>query len=118
LKLQFNYQIPSKFIELKTLKGIGDYNANAILCFGFNQRRALLDTNFIRLYKRLFNIKPKTKTPKTDKYLWGKSEELLPEKNFIQFNYAILDFANKICKNKNPKCEICILNDICYSLKK
>lgn len=113
IKKEFNNEIPNNIKDLKSLKGIGNYSANAILCFGFNQRRALLDTNFIRIYKRVFNIQSKTKTPKNDKYLWEFSEFLLPEKNFVRFNYSILDLGGIICKSRNPQCNICPLGIIC-----
>lgn len=114
-QLQQNYinKIPDNFKDLKSLMGIGKYSANAILCFGFNNKRPLLDANLIRLYKRVLNVTSKTKTPKTDKYLWEFSEKLLPEKDYVIFNYGILDFCIEICTPKNPKCENCLLNQMC-----
>lgn len=118
IKKVFNKTIPKSEEELKDLKGIGNYGSNAILCFGFNQKKALIDTNFIRIYKRVFSIDSKTKTPKTDKYLWEFSEKLLPEIYFIEFNYALLDIGGRICLNKNPKCNICPLNQLCHYCEK
>jgi len=118
IKNEFNNKIPDSFKELKSLKGIGNYGANAILCFGFEKKRPLLDSNFIRLYKRVFNISPKTKTAKSDKFLWEFSEQLLPEKDFIIFNYGVLDFGGQICLPKKPKCGICPLKQICVFFKK
>ena len=115
LKKEFNGKIPQELSDLKSLKGIGDYGANAILCFAYNQKRPLLDTNFIRLYERVFNIKPTTKTAKNDKFLWQFSEDMLPETKFVEYNYGILDIGGNICTNKNPKCEICPLNQGCIS---
>ena len=37
--INFNNKVPDNFIDLKSLKGIGDYTANAILCFGYHQKR-------------------------------------------------------------------------------
>ena len=117
IKIDFNSQIPYTFSELISLKGIGRYSANAILCFGFSQRRPLLDTNFIRIYERVFKIKAKTKTPKSDKFLWEFSEYLLPKKNFIKFNYAILDLGGNVCISKKAKCLECPLKVICIYFK-
>ncbi len=114
IKKDYNNEIPNNIKDLKSLKGLGNYSANAILCFGFNQRRALLDTNFIKIYKRVFNVQSKIKTPKNDKYLWEFSEFLLPEKNFVRFNYSILDLGGIICKHRNPQCNICPLGNVCY----
>ena len=110
----FNYKIPDNFADLKSLKGIGDYTANAILCFGYDQRQPLLDANYIRLYKRVFNVISKTKNPKNDRKLWKFSEELLPKVNYVEFNYATLNFGVNICLNNNPKCKYCPLKQICY----
>ncbi|GAH00810.1 unnamed protein product [marine sediment metagenome] len=68
LKNDYKKKIPDNIVDLKKLEGIGNYSANAILCFGFNQRRPLLDSNFIRVYNRVFNITSKTKTAKNDKF--------------------------------------------------
>ncbi len=119
IKIKENHQnkIPSEFKELKELKGIGDYSANAILCFGFNEKRPLLDSNYIRIYKRVFNITSKTKTAKTDKFLWTFSEDLLPDKNYVDFNYAILDLGGNICTPKKTKCNNCPIKNICNFYK-
>ncbi|MFX0142354.1 MAG: A/G-specific adenine glycosylase, partial [Candidatus Hodarchaeota archaeon] len=112
---EFDRKIPSNFEDLKKLPGIGDYNANAILCFGFKKKRALLDNNFIRVYQRVFNVKSYTKTPKTDKFLWNFSESLLlPITSYLTFNYGVLDFGGIICLPKIPKCQICFLKEICF----
>ena len=116
IKNDFNKKIPDNFIDLKKLKGIGDYSANAVLCFGYKMKRPLLDSNFIRIYKRVFDVSPRTKTAKTDKYLWNFSEALLPDNNFIKFNYAILDLGGKICISRKPKCNMCPLTNICFYL--
>ena len=118
LKSEFNGIIPDEFDKLISLKGIGIYTANAILCFGYNKKRPLLDTNFIRIYKRIFEVYSKTKSPKTDKFLWNFSKGLLPKEKFIEFNYGILDIGGRICKPRKPKCMICPLFEICKFYKK
>ena len=117
LKENYNSKIPETFNNLKTLPGIGDYGANAILCFGYNKKKPLIDTNFIRVFKRVFNARPKTKTPKTDNYLWELAGELVPDKNFVEYNYGVIDFASKVCLSRNPRCNDCLMNPICYHYK-
>jgi len=114
LKNEFNGIIPDNFDDLKSLKGIGDYGANAILCFGYDKKRPLLDSNFIRIYKKFFNVTSKTKTAKIDKFLWAFSEKLLPDEDYVQFNYGILDIGGNICLSRNPKCSECPLKKYCY----
>ena len=60
IKENYGLKIPKTFNTLKSLPGIGDYGANAILCFGYNKREGLIDTNFIRIFSRFFNVNSKT----------------------------------------------------------
>lgn len=113
LKNNHNAKIPNTLSELKSLNGIGDYCANAILCFGFGRKYPILDSNFIRLYSRVFNVKSKTKTAKSDKFLWQFAEQLLPEKDFIEFNYSLLDIGGLFCLPRITKCENCPLKQLC-----
>ena len=114
IKENYDMKIPKTFNTLKNLPGIGDYGANAILCFGYNKREGLIDTNFIRIFSRFFNVNSKTKTPKTDKFLWNFAKKIVPERNFIAYNYGIIDFANKVCSSKKPRCNSCILKESCF----
>lgn len=118
IKENYDMKIPKTFNTLKSLPGIGDYGANAILCFGYNKREGLIDTNFIRIFSRFFNVKSKTKTSKTDKFLWSFAKKIVPERNFIEYNYGIIDFANKVCSSKKPSCNSCILKEFCYYYNK
>ena len=118
LKSDFDNRIPDNLVELKSLSGIGDYAANAILCFGFEIRRPILDSNFIRIYRRVFEVNPKTKTAKTDKFLWQFAEDLLPEIDYVTFNYGVLDIGGNFCLSRNPKCKECPVNKICLFFEK
>lgn len=118
LKEDYNSKIPETLKNLKTLPGIGNYGANAILCFGYNKKKPLIDTNFIRVFKRVLNAKSKTKTPKTDKYLWKLAERLVPDRDSAKYNYGVIDFASKICLSRKPRCNDCLMNQICYHFKK
>jgi len=114
-KVLNNYdgKIPSTKEELLSIKGIGDYIANAILCFAFNIRVPIIDGNVIRILERLFDIKSRKKNPRTDKEIWKQMEKLLPIENYRDFNYALLDFASLICKFYNPLCEDCFMIEFC-----
>lgn len=112
---KYNGDIPSNKKDLLSIKGIGDYIANAILCFAFNIRVPLLDGGIIRILERLFNIKSDKKTPRTDKKLWDKMEEILPYRNFRDFNYGLVDFAALICKERGkPLCYKCFMSKFCH----
>lgn len=116
---KFNGVIPSKKEHLLSIKGIGEYISNAVLCFAFNKRVPILDGGIIRILGRLFNIKSNKRSPRTDIELWKKMEEILPIENYRNFNYALVDFASLICKERGkPLCKICFMNKYCLYYNK
>ncbi len=116
----FNCKIPNYYEDLKELFGVGIYIANAILCFSFNEKVPIVDTNIIRIFQRFFNFKSDKKYIETDKKIWEFAKILMPETNYQLYNYSLLDFGSLICKSKNPECDKCILKKKCYfyNLKK
>ncbi len=110
-KLKLNEAIDIK--QLKQLPGVGPYTANAVLCMLQNEPIPMVDTNVIRILKRVFGIKSQKKRPRNDPLIWKKAKELIPEKNAKEFNLALIDFASLICKAGKPKCENCFAKDYC-----
>jgi A/G-specific adenine glycosylase len=109
--------IPDKWEELIKINGIGYYICSTVLCFGYNQSYAVLDTNVIRIFDRLLDIKSIKKRPRDDVNLWKFAQTLLPEDRYVDYNYAILDFAASVCTKYKPKCSICIFNFMCFNVK-
>jgi len=114
---KYDNKIPERKKDLLQIKGIGEYIANAVLCFSFNKRVPIIDSNMIRILERIFNIKSIKKIPRMDKTVWKQMERLLPLNNYKDFNYALLDFASLICKYPTPKCEKCFFMEYCYYYK-
>ena len=45
-------------------------------------------------------------------------EKMLPIENYRNFNYALLDFASLICKERGkPLCKECFMNKYCLYYK-
>ena len=108
--------IPSDKISLLKLKGVGDYIANAVLCFGFNKKFEIVDTNIVRVYQRIFNLKSAKSRPRTDKKVWEFAKFMLPDKNYQLYNFALLDFGAKICTARQPRCLECFFNKRCMKI--
>lgn len=110
---KFNGNIPNSKKGLVSLYGVGDYISNAVLCFAFEKRVPIVDTNVMRVYERVFNLKSSKSRPRTDKKIWDFAEKVLPSEKYVEYNYALLDFASGICRAKNPLCSICEAKTIC-----
>lgn len=110
--------IPDKRQDLLSIKGIGNYISSAVLCFGYKKPYAIVDTNVIRVFERLFDFKSANKRPHTDKKVWQFAQAILPLENYVDYNYGLLDFAATVCKSKKPICSNCLMHNICvYSRK-
>jgi A/G-specific adenine glycosylase len=110
---RFNGEIPSNLLDLKSIKGIGDYIGNSVLCFGFMQKKPIVDTNIIRIFSRYGLFDSTKKRPHTDKQLWSYAESILPDNNYVEYNYSLLDLGAGICKSRKPLCESCPINMVC-----
>ena len=94
------------------LPGVGEYIANAVLCFSFKKPVPIVDANVGRIMNRIFSF-PVKSAPSRDKNLLEKMKEILPEKNARAFNLALLDFAALVCLPRKPRCEECPLSQSC-----
>jgi len=94
------------------IPGLGKYAVGAILCFGFGRRVPMVDANIARLLARIFGVVSQKSRPDKDPAYWRLAAEVVPEENFADFNYALLDLAATICLKK-PKCRICPVSGVC-----
>ena len=108
-------KVPNIKEELFDLPGIGNYIANAILCFAFGEKIPIVDANVARIIFRFFDFEIKS-APSRDKKLFEFLSDLLPE-NARDFNFALLDFGALVCKAQNPLCDECPINSKCTYYK-
>jgi A/G-specific adenine glycosylase len=109
----YHGQVPSNRKDLLRLLGVGDYIANAVLCFAYARDVALLDTNVIRVLGRVFSVRSSKPRARTDGKLWGFAARLVPEGKAIRYNRAVLDFAALVCTARDPRCRECPVNSLC-----
>ena len=113
---KFNGEIPDNFDDLKSLSGIGDYTANAILAIAFNKPYIPLDGNVERVLKRYLSLKKEREIQKDNliqkKYILGFSNR---PSDYAQ---ALMEFGALVCKPKNPMCYQCPVTKKCKSFKK
>ena len=98
--------------KLLSLAHVGRYVANAVLCFGFRERRAVVDANIARVFHRAFGFEMPREIQKADE-IWEFANQLLPMRRFQEFNWALFDFAAHYCVARAPKCDGCPLRKGC-----
>jgi A/G-specific adenine glycosylase len=116
VRLKFKERLPSTIDELKSLPGIGDYTANAIMAIAFNKPFIPLDGNIERVIKRLLNLKLVNEVSK--KNLIKKKKILGTSIRSSDYAQALMELGALVCRPKNPLCNQCPLTKNCKSFKK
>lgn len=98
--------------ELKSLPGVSDYIASAVVCFAFGRPEVLLDTNTVRIIGRIFGIRT-TDASRRSKYLKELYISIMDKKSPREFNYAMIDLGALLCTSRNPRCSSCPLVRLC-----
>ncbi|MHA1195197.1 MAG: DNA glycosylase [Promethearchaeota archaeon] len=112
----YNGELPINKKKLMKLPGIGNYIASAFLCMKLNQPELVLDTNVIRVIGRVFGIKITDSSRRNKKFI-NIIKDLINCNDPKNFFLSIIDFAAIICQTKNPKCNECVLKEICTYFK-
>ncbi len=118
IQQNFKGKFPETFVELKKLKGVGDYTAAAISSFAFGEKKAVVDGNVIRVLARVFGIETGFDSAEGKKQFAVLAQQLIDEKSPAAYNQAIMDFGGVVCSPKNPKCGECPFNKICVAKDK
>jgi len=106
--------VPKDPEKLKSLPGVGNYIAGCVVSFCYNLKLPLIDSNVERVLSRLIANKLLGLTKaETYELLRKVYLEAAPNEDLMRFHCALLDFASKVCKPKNPMCNGCPLTSWC-----
>jgi len=113
-----NKELPKTVKALQKLPGIGRYTAGAISSIAFGLKAPVLDGNIKRVLSRLFCINENGTTSASEKILWQKSEDLVPDRRPGDFNQALMELGATICTPNSPTCQQCPLQNKCEAFLK
>ena len=104
-------KVPAEMDALVDLPGVGRKTANVVLGNAFGKAEGVVvDTHVTRLSQRLA-LTQETDAVKIELDLI----ELVPREEWTIISHLFIDHGRAVCKAPTPKCEICVLNDICPS---
>lgn len=112
---KFHSRLPQHKEELLNLPGIGRYTAHAILCFAFGKSVPVVDVNIRRILTRWTKKVQTSSEQISEVAAWRTAEHFLPQKNFYEWNQALMDFGAMVCTARNPKCAECPVASLCRS---
>ena len=109
---------PSSYVDIRKLKGVGDYTAAAIASISFGLPYPVIDGNVFRVLSRIFGVETAIDTLKGKREFTELASLLIDKENPGQFNEALMEFGALQCTPKNPECPTCPFNDRCIALSK
>jgi len=110
----FGGKVPETMEELLTLPGVGRKTANVILSFAVGRAEGIVvDTHHLRLMP-LMGFSHQKLADKMEKEMM----QIVPKKDWIMWSSSITLHGRRVCVARKPKCNECILNDICPSVYK
>ncbi|MBI4328378.1 MAG: endonuclease III [Chloroflexi bacterium] len=96
---------------LRALPGVGPKTAACVLLFSFGLPALPVDTHVHRVARRLGLVDGKASAERSQEEL----ESLLAPEQVYQFHVDLITHGRQVCKAPRPRCEACVLNDICPS---
>jgi endonuclease-3 len=105
--------VPSEMEQLVKLPGVGRKTANVILgnAFGRNEG-VVVDTHVARLSQRLA-LTRQTEPVKIEHDLM----QLFPRSQWTLLAHLLIEHGRRVCVARSPKCEHCVVSDLCPSSK-
>ena len=105
----FGGEVPQTMDELLTLNGVARKTANVVLGNAFGiAAGVVVDTHVARLSQRLGLT-----SEKTPEKIEIALNALVPPKDWVIFPHLLITHGRAVCNARKPKCEACILSDIC-----
>jgi endonuclease III len=105
--------VPSTMEELTKLPGVGRKTANVVLgnAFGINEG-IVVDTHVGRLSVRL-GLTNETDPVKVEQALMP----LFPREDWTLISHLLIFHGRRVCIARTPRCESCVLADVCPSAR-
>ena len=110
---RFGGTFPSRYADVISLKGIGEYTAAAIVSFAWNQPYPVVDGNVFRVLSRLFAVDVPIDTSKGKKTFTELAGYLMDPQHAGEHNQAVMELGALQCVPQHPDCAVCPLNAHC-----
>ena len=114
---QYNGKMPTSYVELLKLPGIGEYTAGAIASIAFGEKVPAIDGNVLRVISRILASKNDILLADTKKKIEKKIKPIIP-KEAGDFNEGLMEIGELICiPNGEPLCKKCPVKEVCEARK-
>jgi A/G-specific adenine glycosylase len=114
---RFAGAFPRHYEQIRSLPGIGDYTARAILSIAFDLPHTLLDGNVARVLSRLGALQSNLHRLAFRRVVEAQLERLLSLRSPGNFNQALMELGETLCLPRAPRCAACPVQSWCWGYK-
>ncbi|HEY2072315.1 MAG TPA: endonuclease III [Gaiellaceae bacterium] len=107
---EFDGEVPVTLDELMRLPGVARKTANVVTAELGNAQGIAVDTHVRRLSQRLGLTKQEDPV-KIERDLL----RIVPREDWSRFSHLLIWHGRRVCDARRPRCEDCVLNDLCPS---
>jgi endonuclease-3 len=107
---RYGGEVPPRMADLVTLRGVGRKTANVVLGVAFGIPGFPVDTHVTRLTHRL----GLTRSDDPVK-IEAEVTAMVPKQEWTELSLRLILHGRRVCLARSPRCEKCVLNDICPS---
>jgi endonuclease-3 len=107
---EFDGKVPTRLEELVRLPGVGRKTANVVAAERGAIQGIVVDTHVRRLSQRL-GLTRHDDPARIERDLM----RIVPKEDWGRFPHLLIWHGRRVCLARAPRCEICVLNDLCPS---
>jgi endonuclease III len=107
---EFDGRLPTGLDDLVRLPGVGRKTANVVASERGATQGVVVDTHVRRLSQRLGFTRQQDPV-KIERDL----QRLVPKEDWARFPHLLIWHGRRVCIARAPRCEVCVLNDLCPS---
>jgi endonuclease-3 len=107
---EFDGQVPSRLNDLVRLPGVARKTANVVSAELGHAEGIVVDTHVRRLSQRLGFTRHEDPV-RIERDLM----KLVPRKDWARFPHLLIWHGRRVCIARRPRCEDCVINDLCPS---
>jgi A/G-specific adenine glycosylase len=108
-------RIPATYDGFRSLPGVGDYIAAAVLSIGRGLPLPVVDGNVLRVVSRWQGMDGDIRLAATKKSVHAFLGGIIPAKSPGRFNETMMELGALVCTPKNPLCPECPLRSGCFA---
>ena len=105
---EFDGEVPSRIEDLVRLPGVARKTANVVAAELGNPQGIVVDTHVRRLSQRLGLTRREDPV-----HIERDLQKLVPRTEWGRFPHLLIWHGRRVCIARRPRCEDCVLNDLC-----